>query len=151
LLFTVTSTALPREFYLLKLTQPLTVSYSDQPCDCTTTMLLYGGVGGGGAQPLPGHSSTAPIVRFSSSSKETVFSCIRQWELYRAPILGRNPDLREEFSSLLFTVTSTALPREFYFFKFTQPLTFSYSDQPGDCTTTILLYSGGGGGGAQPQ
>jgi hypothetical protein len=29
----------------------------------------------------------------------------------------------EEFSSLLFTVTSTTLPRDFYFFKLTQPLT----------------------------
>ncbi len=28
-----------------------------------------------------------------------------------------------EFSSLLFTVTSTALPRDFYVFKLTQPLT----------------------------
>jgi hypothetical protein len=32
-----------------------------------------------------------------------------------------------EFSSLLFTVTSTALPREFYFFKLTQRLMLSYS------------------------
>jgi len=30
-----------------------------------------------------------------------------------------------EFSSLLFTVTSTALPWDFYFFKLTQPLTVS--------------------------
>ncbi len=30
-----------------------------------------------------------------------------------------------EFSSLLFTVTSTAFPREFYFFKLTQPLMLS--------------------------
>ncbi len=29
----------------------------------------------------------------------------------------------KEFFSLLFTVTSTALPRDFYFFKLTQPLT----------------------------
>ncbi len=31
----------------------------------------------------------------------------------------------QEFSSLLFTVTSTALPWDFYFFKLTQPLTVS--------------------------
>ncbi len=30
-----------------------------------------------------------------------------------------------EFSSLLFTVTSSALPKDFYFFKLTQPLTVS--------------------------
>ena len=30
-----------------------------------------------------------------------------------------------KFSSLLFTVTSTALPSDFYFFKLTQPLTVS--------------------------
>jgi hypothetical protein len=37
-----------------------------------------------------------------------------------------------EFSSLLFTVASTALPWDFYFFKLTQPLTFS---------TVQLLYT----------
>jgi hypothetical protein len=31
--------------------------------------------------------------------------------------------VKKEFFSLLFTVTSTALHRDFYFFKFTQPLT----------------------------
>jgi hypothetical protein len=31
----------------------------------------------------------------------------------------------EELSSLLFTVTSTALPRDFYFFKLTESLTVS--------------------------
>jgi hypothetical protein len=33
-----------------------------------------------------------------------------------------------EFSSLLFTVSSTALPWDFYFFKLTQPLTVSVKD-----------------------
>ncbi len=33
----------------------------------------------------------------------------------------------EEFSSCLFTVTSTALPWDFYFFKLTQPPTYFYS------------------------
>jgi hypothetical protein len=37
-----------------------------------------------------------------------------------------------ELSSLLFTVTSTALPRDLYFFKLTQPLTIS---------TVQLLYT----------
>jgi hypothetical protein len=32
---------------------------------------------------------------------------------------------KQKFSSLLFTVTSTALPWDFYFFKLTQPLTVS--------------------------
>jgi hypothetical protein len=38
----------------------------------------------------------------------------------------------KDISSLLFKVTSAALPRKFYFFKLTQPLTFS---------TIQLLYS----------
>jgi hypothetical protein len=39
-------------------------------------------------------------------------------------IQGRNPDKSlKEFSSLLFKVTSTALPWDSYFFKLTQPLT----------------------------
>ncbi len=42
---------------------------------------------------------------------------------HRGRILGQNPD--KEFSSLLFMVTSTALPWDFYFFKLTQPLTVS--------------------------
>ncbi len=44
----------------------------------------------------------------------------------RGRILGRNPDKRK-FSSLLFTVTSTALPWDFYF-KHTQPLTVSVKE-----------------------
>jgi hypothetical protein len=36
-----------------------------------------------------------------------------------------------EFSSLLFTVTSTALPWDFYFFKRTQPLTVSVKKKGG--------------------
>ncbi len=51
------------------------------------------------------------------------------YTVLRDRILGRNPDKSlqksEEFSSLLFTVTATALPWDFYFFKLTQPLTVS--------------------------
>ncbi len=36
-----------------------------------------------------------------------------------------------QFSSLLFTVISTALPGDFYFFKLTQPLTFSVNEKGG--------------------
>jgi hypothetical protein len=36
-----------------------------------------------------------------------------------------------EFSSLLFTDTSTVLPRDFYFFKLTQPVTVSVKDKGG--------------------
>ncbi len=35
----------------------------------------------------------------------------------------------KELSSLLFTVTSTALPRDFYFFKLMQPLTVSVQER----------------------
>jgi hypothetical protein len=37
----------------------------------------------------------------------------------------------EEFSSLLFTVTSTALLRDFWFFKLMQPLTVSVKEKGG--------------------
>jgi len=49
--------------------------------------------------------------------------------MYRGRILGRNPDKSRkslEFSSLLFTVTYTALHWDFYFFKLMQPLTYFY-------------------------
>jgi hypothetical protein len=36
-----------------------------------------------------------------------------------------------KFSSLFFRVTSTALPRDFYFFKLTHPLTVSVKEKEG--------------------
>ncbi len=47
---------------------------------------------------------------------------------YRGRILGWNPDKSlKSFSFLLFTVTSKALPWDFYFIKITQPLIYFYS------------------------
>jgi hypothetical protein len=43
---------------------------------------------------------------------------------YRGRILGWNPDKIQDFSSLLFPVTSTALPWDFYLF-FTQFTVFA--------------------------
>ncbi len=46
------------------------------------------------------------------------------WIVSRGRILGRNRD--KSVPSLLFTVTSTALPWDFYFFKLSQPLTYFF-------------------------
>ena len=51
---------------------------------------------------------------------------VQKQQQSRCRILGRNPNKSlKSFSSLLFTVTSTASPWDFYFFKLMQPRTVS--------------------------
>ncbi len=68
----------------------------------------------------------------------------------RGKILERNPDKNlKEFSSLLNTVISIYLPRDFYFFKLTQPLTYSvkllYTVKEKGGNPERKSYRGGGG------
>jgi hypothetical protein len=58
--------------------------------------------------------------------------CLFYSNLSRGRILGQNPEKTQQFSSSLFTVTSTALPWDLYFFKLMQPLIVS---------TVQLLYT----------
>ncbi len=66
------------------------------------------------------------IARYSNIAFVSVTPAVEKSPSGR--ILGRNPDKRK-FSSLLFTITSTALPWDFYFFKPTQPLTVSVKEK----------------------